>query len=63
MNSDPNRVPITVVTGFLGAGKTTLINHILKGAQGGCSYADQRSSRERRSEQGALRPGPGLDRV
>lgn len=28
---EANRVPITVVTGFLGAGKTTLINHILKG--------------------------------
>lgn len=25
------RVPVTVVTGFLGSGKTTLINHILKG--------------------------------
>lgn len=23
------RVPVTIVTGFLGAGKTTLINHIL----------------------------------
>lgn len=34
VNTDPNRVPITVVTGFLGAGKTTLINHILKGARG-----------------------------
>jgi hypothetical protein len=32
MNSDADRVPITVVTGFLGAGKTTLINYILKGA-------------------------------
>ena len=27
-----DKVPITVVTGFLGAGKTTLINYILKGA-------------------------------
>lgn len=24
-----NRVPVTIVTGFLGAGKTTLVNHIL----------------------------------
>ena len=24
-------IPITVVAGFLGAGKTTLVNHILKG--------------------------------
>ncbi len=28
------RVPVTVVTGFLGSGKTTLINHILKGQHG-----------------------------
>ncbi|KIZ07164.1 Putative metal chaperone yciC [Monoraphidium neglectum] len=34
MNSDADRVPITVVTGFLGAGKTTLINYILKGNHG-----------------------------
>ncbi len=24
------RTPVTVVTGFLGAGKTTLVNHVLK---------------------------------
>jgi cobalamin biosynthesis protein CobW len=28
------RVPCTIVTGFLGAGKTTLIRHVLAGAQG-----------------------------
>ncbi|WP_228035780.1 CobW family GTP-binding protein [Oculatella sp. LEGE 06141] len=28
------RVPVTVVTGFLGSGKTTLINHILEGQHG-----------------------------
>lgn len=28
------RVPVTVVTGFLGSGKTTLINHILQGQHG-----------------------------
>ena len=27
-------VPLTVVGGFLGAGKTTLVNHILANAQG-----------------------------
>jgi hypothetical protein len=26
-----SKVPITVITGFLGAGKTTLVNHILQG--------------------------------
>lgn len=34
-----SKVPITVVTGFLGAGKTTLVNHILKGMVGGCACA------------------------
>jgi G3E family GTPase len=24
-----DKIPVTVITGFLGAGKTTLINHIL----------------------------------
>lgn len=28
------RIPVTVVTGFLGSGKTTLINNILQGQQG-----------------------------
>ena len=28
------KIPITVVTGFLGAGKTTLVNHILQGNHG-----------------------------
>jgi cobalamin biosynthesis protein CobW len=34
MNSPLARVPCTIVTGFLGAGKTTLIRHILANAQG-----------------------------
>ncbi len=34
MNSSLARVPCTVVTGFLGAGKTTLIRHLLENAKG-----------------------------
>jgi cobalamin biosynthesis protein CobW len=34
MNASLARVPCTIVTGFLGAGKTTLIRHILANAQG-----------------------------
>lgn len=30
---EASKVPITVVTGFLGAGKTTLVNHILQGEE------------------------------
>ncbi|MEW5316345.1 MAG: hypothetical protein WDW38_007724 [Sanguina aurantia] len=32
--ADKAKVPITVVTGFLGSGKTTLVNHILTGKHG-----------------------------
>jgi cobalamin biosynthesis protein CobW len=34
MNSSLARVPCTIVTGFLGAGKTTLIRHVLANVQG-----------------------------
>jgi cobalamin biosynthesis protein CobW len=34
MNSSLSRVPCTIVTGFLGAGKTTLIRHVLANANG-----------------------------
>ena len=34
MTASLTRVPCTVVTGFLGAGKTTLIRHVLANAQG-----------------------------
>jgi G3E family GTPase len=30
----PSRIPATIVTGFLGAGKTTLVNWLLKGTHG-----------------------------
>lgn len=36
MNSknEINRIPVTILTGFLGAGKTTMLNHILNGDHG-----------------------------
>jgi cobalamin biosynthesis protein CobW len=34
MNGSLARIPCTIVTGFLGAGKTTLIRHVLANAQG-----------------------------
>ena len=34
MTTSFDRVPCTVVTGFLGAGKTTLIRNVLEGAHG-----------------------------
>jgi cobalamin biosynthesis protein CobW len=34
MNATLKRVPGTIVTGFVGAGKTTLIRHVLENAQG-----------------------------
>src|SRR3977135_402174 len=34
MTASLTRVPCTIVTGFLGAGKTTLIRHVLANAQG-----------------------------
>ena len=34
MNASLARVPCTIVTGFLGAGKTTLIRHLIAHAQG-----------------------------
>src|ERR1700734_4353527 len=34
MTASLARIPCTIVTGFLGAGKTTLIRHVLANAQG-----------------------------
>ena len=34
MMTEDRRIPVTVVTGYLGAGKTSLINHLLKNSDG-----------------------------
>ncbi len=34
MNRTPNLLPVTVLSGFLGAGKTTVLNHILNNREG-----------------------------
>ncbi|MDY6963872.1 MAG: GTP-binding protein, partial [Pseudomonadota bacterium] len=30
MSASQNRIPVTIITGFLGAGKSSLLNRILK---------------------------------
>ena len=32
--TDLAKVPVTVITGFLGSGKTTLIRHLMRNPQG-----------------------------
>ena len=32
--SDLSKIPVTIVTGFLGAGKTTVITHLIRNAGG-----------------------------
>ena len=34
-------IPLTVIGGFLGAGKTTLVNHLLRAATGIGEFAPQ----------------------
>jgi G3E family GTPase len=34
MSGPPGRIPVTVIGGYLGAGKTTLVNHLLRHADG-----------------------------
>jgi Ni2+-binding GTPase involved in maturation of urease and hydrogenase len=37
--SEATKTPVTIVTGFLGAGKTTLVNYILKDPSHGLHIA------------------------
>jgi cobalamin biosynthesis protein CobW len=32
--SELTKIPVTIITGFLGSGKTTLISHLMKNPQG-----------------------------
>ena len=34
MHSSANKLPVTVLSGFLGAGKTTVLSHILNNREG-----------------------------
>ncbi|WP_454857112.1 GTP-binding protein [Rhizobium binxianense] len=34
MRGGDNRLPVTILTGFLGAGKTTILNHVLRNREG-----------------------------
>ena len=37
--NEKKKTPVTIITGFLGAGKTTLVNYILKSSQHGLKIA------------------------
>ncbi len=53
--------PRTVVTGFLGAGKTTLIRHLLENAKGKRPGADRQRIRRRRRRRRNRVQGCGVD--
>ena len=53
-NEPASLIPVTLLTGFLGSGKTTVLNHVLKAARHGRDGGHRQRIRRDRS-----RPSPG----